>query len=159
MTGPELDRLLEEHDAVAVHFWAVWDLHDRAMDEAVVAVRARLGGVYRFVSCDMDDPANFAFAARFRILSIPCLALFRRGFDTPITLVGVRPPEQLERVLTGFATCDTQTPAARILREPKKPHPLFEFFLGPVVFLWSASRATFRRWRVSRTRRRRRASR
>lgn len=88
-----------DFDACAVlilHYWAIWDLHDRDMDNRLAALRHEYADRICFRSCDTDRAENKPFIQG--IANIPALGCFIRGkwFKS---LIGLRSVEELRSVL------------------------------------------------------------
>src|SRR5689334_11618846 len=62
---------------VVLHYWAVWDLTDRKMDERLAALREEYSDRIAFRSCDVDRAENKPFIQG--IANIPALGCFIRG--------------------------------------------------------------------------------
>src|SRR5437762_2211766 len=90
-----LPKALVRHPLVVVHFWAVWNLHDREMDEILQGLMPRYAGRVEFRSLDVDIAEGHDFCRGCRILNLPALAAFVRGVWIE-TLIGLRQRVELE---------------------------------------------------------------
>lgn len=99
ITGPELDDLIGRHHAIAIHFWATWDAHDRKLDEAIQAIRPQLAGRVHFVACDIDQDEDGRLCRRFGVVNIPALGLIGAGKIQPPPIIGVPTPADLAALI------------------------------------------------------------
>jgi thioredoxin-like negative regulator of GroEL len=90
-----LHKELARHPLVVVHFWAVWDLHDRRMDEMLQELMPRYAGRAELRSFDVDMPEGNDFCRDCCIKNVPAIAVIVRGVWLE-TLVGLRPRDELE---------------------------------------------------------------
>ena len=88
---------------IVVDFWAPWCGPCRAMAPEFEKVARRLAGAALVVKVDTD--AEPALGQRFRIRSIPTIAVFRDGREVT-GASGARPAAEIERLVAG------STPAA-----------------------------------------------
>ena len=93
ITSAEFDLVLSESaKPVLVDFWAPWCGPCRALGPVVEEVAQEFGGRMDVYKCNVDDEEDLA--ARFRIVSIPTLMLFKDG--APVhTVVGNMPKQAL----------------------------------------------------------------
>ncbi len=93
ITGAEFDLVLSESaKPVLVDFWAPWCGPCRALGPVVEEVAQEFGDRMNVYKCNVDDEGDLA--ARFRIVSIPTLMLFKDG--APVhTVVGNMPKQAL----------------------------------------------------------------
>lgn len=94
VVGSDLDRLLEQHPFVAIHFWAPWNGHDRTFDEILLSVTGQFSGRIYFASCNVDLPDNQDLVLLARVPNIPALGIFGTGASSAL-IVGMRSPKQL----------------------------------------------------------------
>jgi thioredoxin-like negative regulator of GroEL len=99
------DQLVSERPAVAVHFWAPWDAHDRTFDRNLAAVAPQFAGRVWFFSCNADLPESLPLCQRCGVVTVPSLAVFVRGQPCR-PVVGVRSPEQLAAELNARLSGD-----------------------------------------------------
>jgi len=101
-------ELLTEHPAVAIHFWAPWNGHDRLLDRSIQEVAVEFAGRVQFMSCNVDLAENQPLCKRCKVLNVPLVAVFVQGqLRRPI--LGVIPPAQLARELVARLTPDGAT--------------------------------------------------
>jgi thioredoxin len=91
-------EVLESDVPVLVDFTAAWCGPCRLMTPVLEDLAAEREDV-RVVQVDVDDQPEVA--ARYGVLSMPTLMLFRSGAPA-LTLVGARPRRRLERELSGL---------------------------------------------------------
>lgn len=82
-----------------VHYWAIWDLHDREMDGRLAAICPDYDGRINFRSCDVDRPENRRFLSD--IANVPTIGSYFRGLRFKVT-VGVRSKTELRHMLDGW---------------------------------------------------------
>jgi thioredoxin-like negative regulator of GroEL len=108
-----LPKELVSHPLVVVHFWAVWDLHDRRMDKILQELRGRYAGSVEFRSLDVDLAEAHDLCRYCRIVNVPSLAAFVRGVWVD-TLTGLRASAEIESQLEHW------------IRAAGTPHPMWD---------------------------------
>lgn len=93
-------EVLEAEGPVLVDFTAVWCGPCRMMNPILEALAADRDDL-RVVQVDVDE--NLETAARYGVLSMPTMMLFRHGAPV-LTLVGARPRRRLEAELDAALT-------------------------------------------------------
>ena len=93
---------------IAVHFWALWDLHDKQMDLVIAAIKHRFEGWLDFYCCDIDDPRNRERLASIGIVTVPTVGVFRDGVLVH-RVIGLQEERQLARELLTGLTAPTLT--------------------------------------------------
>jgi thioredoxin 1 len=93
--GTFQSEVLESEQPVLVDFWAPWCGPCRVVHPILEEIAAERGDV-RVVSINVDD--NHQTAARFDVLSIPTLILFRNGAEAK-RVIGAMPKRRLEAEL------------------------------------------------------------
>jgi thioredoxin-like negative regulator of GroEL len=96
-----------------LHYWAIWNLHDREMDRRLAALRHEYGDRICFRSCDIDRAVNKSSVRG--IANIPALGCFVRG-KWHESLIGLRPVEELRSVFDGWLAA-ADTPAIQTLQQ------------------------------------------
>ena len=89
-------EVLESDIPILVDFWAPWCGPCRVVHPILEEMAAERGGELRIVSLNVDD--NQQTAARYEVLSIPTMILFRGGAETK-RVVGALPKRRLEAEL------------------------------------------------------------
>jgi thioredoxin 1 len=89
-------EVLEADKPVLVDFWAPWCGPCRVVHPILEEMASERGEELRIVSLNVDD--NQQTAARYEVLSIPTLILFRDGAETK-RVVGALPKRRLEAEL------------------------------------------------------------
>ena len=75
----ELPDILAQNPVVILHFWAIWDLHDRTMDAYLQEVIPQFEKRIAFYSVNVDEESNHELCRQCHILSIPALGCFVKG--------------------------------------------------------------------------------
>src|SRR4051812_9307491 len=98
-TVPVAPGDFEAFPVLVLHYWAMWDLHDREMDKRLGVLRDEYAGRICIRSCDTDRPENQPFIQA--IANIPALGCFIRGkwFKS---LIGLRSVDELRSVFDGL---------------------------------------------------------
>ena len=84
---------------LVLHYWAVWDLIDREMDERLGTLREEYGERICFRSCDVDRAENNSHLQG--VANVPALGCFIRGKCFQC-LIGLRSVEELRLVFDGW---------------------------------------------------------
>ena len=88
--------VLQAKKPVLVDFWATWCKPCLMVAPILDELAEKYGGQVGFVKMDVDQ--NPKTAARYGIMSIPALIIFKKG--EPVShIVGFRPKEELKRIL------------------------------------------------------------
>jgi len=88
--------VLQAKEPVLVDFWAPWCRPCLMVAPILDELAEKYGGQVGFVKMDVDQ--NPKTAARYGIMSIPALIIFKKG--EPVShIVGFRPKEELKRIL------------------------------------------------------------
>jgi thioredoxin 1 len=89
-------EVLEAEGPVLVDFWAAWCGPCRVVAPVLEEIAAERSEELRIVKLDID--ANPQTAARFQVLSIPTMILFKGGQPVK-TVIGAYPKKRLEQEL------------------------------------------------------------
>ncbi len=87
-------EVLESETPVLVDFWAPWCGPCRVVHPILEEMLAERDGDLRIVSLNVDD--NQQTAARYEVLSIPTLILFKNG-QVAKRVIGALPKKRLEQ--------------------------------------------------------------
>ena len=90
------ELVLNNPRPMVVDFWAAWCGPCRLQGPIVEQLAAKYDGLVDVGKLDVD--ANPEVAGALQIMSIPVVALFRKG-EPPVGLLGLRSLEQLEQGL------------------------------------------------------------
>ena len=88
--------VLASDKPVLVDFWAAWCGPCRQIAPSLEAIAAEHGDKIEIVKLNSDE--NPGIAARYRVMSIPTLNLYKGG-EVVQTIVGAKPKAALEREL------------------------------------------------------------
>jgi thioredoxin 1 len=88
--------VLESETPVLVDFWAPWCGPCRVVHPILEEIAAERGEELRIVSLNVDD--NQQTSARYEVLSIPTLILFKDGGEAK-RVIGAMPKRRLEAEL------------------------------------------------------------
>ncbi|MGP4046881.1 thioredoxin [Streptomyces sp. 2A115] len=88
--------VLTSDKPVLVDFWAAWCGPCRQLAPSLEAIAAEHGEKIEIVKLNIDE--NPAIAARYGVMSIPTLNLYKGG-EVIQTIVGAKPKAALEREL------------------------------------------------------------
>ena len=89
-------EVLEADTPVLVDFWAPWCGPCRMVAPVLEEIAGEREGALKVVKLNVDD--NQQTAARFEVLSIPTMILFKHGQPAK-TIVGAYPKRRLEQEL------------------------------------------------------------
>ena len=90
-------QVLKSAEPVVVDFWAEWCGPCRMIAPALEEIAGSMGGKVKIVKLNVDE--NPATAAKYGIMSIPTLMLFKNG-ELPSRQVGAAPKQKLEQWIT-----------------------------------------------------------
>ena len=94
ITAQTFDQVIADAEIpVVVDFWASWCGPCRALGPVLEKVSDELANQIVVYKCDVDE--NQALAARFGIMSIPCVMVFKDGAVVH-TIVGAVPEATLK---------------------------------------------------------------
>jgi thioredoxin 1 len=90
-------EVLKSTEPVVVDFWAEWCGPCRMIAPALEEIAGSLNGKVKIVKLNVDE--NPAVAAKYGIMSIPTLMLFKNG-ELASRQVGAAPKQKLEQWIT-----------------------------------------------------------
>ncbi len=90
--------VLKASEPVVVDFWAEWCSPCRMISPALEEISKSLGGKVKIVKLNVDE--NPSTAAKYGIMSIPTLMLFKDG-QLASRQIGAAPKQKLEQWITG----------------------------------------------------------
>jgi thioredoxin 1 len=95
------DEVLASPVPVIVDFWAPWCKPCEAIEPHLRGIAADGGDRVRLVRMNVDE--NLAVPARYGVLSLPTVLLFRDG-DTRVTMHGAHSRARYERAFSSHLT-------------------------------------------------------
>ena len=90
-------QVLKSAEPVVVDFWAEWCGPCRMIAPALEEIAGTMNGKVKIVKLNLDE--NPATAAKYGIMSIPTLMLFKNG-ELASLQVGAAPKQKLEQWIT-----------------------------------------------------------
>jgi thioredoxin 1 len=93
------DEVLASAVPVIVDFWAPWCKPCDAIEPHLVGIAKDAGDRVRLVRMNIDE--NLAVPARYGVLSLPTVMLFRDG-DTRVTIYGAHSRGHYERAFAHY---------------------------------------------------------
>jgi thioredoxin 1 len=90
-------EVLKSTEPVVVDFWAEWCGPSRMIAPALEEIAGTMNGKVKIVKLNVDE--NPATAAKYGIMSIPTLMLFKNG-ELASRQVGAAPKQKLEQWIT-----------------------------------------------------------
>ena len=98
VSDAEFDKeVLKSDKPVVVDFWAEWCGPCRMIAPALEEIAGQLGDKVKIVKLNVDE--NPATAAKYGVMSIPTLMLFKNG-ELASRQVGAAPKQKLEQWIT-----------------------------------------------------------
>ena len=94
-------EVLKSTEPVVVDFWAEWCGPCRMIAPALEEIAGTMNGKVKIVKLNVDE--NPATAAKYGIMSIPTLMLFKNG-ELASRQVGAAPKQKLEQWITSSTT-------------------------------------------------------
>ena len=93
-------EVLKSAEPVVVDFWAEWCGPCRQIAPALEEIAGSMNGKVKLVKLNVDE--NPATAAKYGIMSIPTLMLFKNG-ELASRQIGAQPKQKLEQWITAAA--------------------------------------------------------
>jgi thioredoxin 1 len=93
-------EVLKSAEPVVVDFWAEWCGPCRQIAPALEEIAGSMNGKVKIVKLNVDE--NPATAAKYGIMSIPTLMLFKNG-ELASRQIGAQPKQKLEQWITSAA--------------------------------------------------------
>jgi thioredoxin 1 len=91
------NEVLKSAEPVVVDFWAEWCGPCRQIAPALEEIAGSMNGKVKIVKLNVDE--NPATAAKYGIMSIPTLMLFKNG-ELSSRQIGAQPKQKLEQWIT-----------------------------------------------------------
>jgi thioredoxin 1 len=91
------NEVLKSAEPVVVDFWAEWCGPCRQIAPALEEIAGSMNGKVKIVKLNVDE--NPATAAKYGIMSIPTLMLFKNG-ELASRQIGAQPKQKLEQWIT-----------------------------------------------------------
>jgi thioredoxin 1 len=91
-------EVLKSADPVVVDFWAEWCGPCRMIAPALEEIAGSMAGKVKIVKLNVDE--NPATAAKYGIMSIPTLMIFKNG-ELASRQIGAAPKQKLEQWING----------------------------------------------------------
>ncbi len=95
-TDDTFSDLVKQNGVTLVDFWAPWCGPCRRLNPVIEELSGEMGDTVQFVKLNTDE--NPETAARFGIMSIPTLLVFKGG-EKVDQLVGAHPKDNIQKVL------------------------------------------------------------
>jgi thioredoxin 1 len=94
ITDQNFEETVQKYDAVVVDLWATWCMPCRMIEPAVEALAKKMAGKVVFARLNVDQ--NPRTTARYQVMSIPTLLVFKKG--APVKrIVGAVPQQHIEQ--------------------------------------------------------------
>jgi thioredoxin 1 len=97
ITDSTFQETVQQEGVVLVDFWAPWCGPCKMIAPILEELSGKLGSQVTIAKVNVDD--NPESAAKYGVMSIPTLKLFKNGEEKG-TYVGVRPLAELEKLIT-----------------------------------------------------------
>ncbi len=97
LTDENFDKELEKNPLILVDFWAAWCAPCKIIEPVVEELAKNYDGKLAVGKVNVDE--NQAIAAKFQIMSIPSLILFKNG-NAVDKIIGAVPKSHLEEKIT-----------------------------------------------------------
>jgi thioredoxin 1 len=96
LTNADFDAEINSKEPVLVDFWAPWCGPCRMIGPVIEELAEEYAGKAKICKVNVDEEPELA--RRFKIVSIPCVIVFKEGDDAE-RLVGARGREDYEKAL------------------------------------------------------------
>lgn len=94
-------EVLGSDQPVIVDFWAAWCGPCRMLEPVFAELSGEYAGKIKFAKVNVDEQPSLA--ARFGVMSIPTLIIFKDG-DPTDRIVGLQPKQALQRQLDAYVS-------------------------------------------------------